>query len=169
MSQARHFRLVCSLIFLVCASLLAYAIFYLQGKLYLDPCPMCILQRYFFIAVGAVALLGAIHDPDFRGRRVYGGIIGLFALGGAGIAARHIWVQYFPPASGGCAAGDLDYLVNTFSLAQALPKIFAGTGECSEVKWRFLALSIPEWALLWFLAFILFGLFALLKPGWFRR
>jgi len=169
MSRARNFRLVCGLIFLACAGLLAFAIFYLQGQLYLDPCPMCILQRYFFIAVGGVALAGAIHDPDFRGRRAYGAVMGLFALGGGAVAARHIWVQYFPPPSGGCAAGDLDYLINTFSLAQALPKIFAGSGECSEVKWRFLTLSIPEWALVWFAGLAVFGLFALLKPGWFRR
>jgi protein dithiol:quinone oxidoreductase len=169
MSPARHFRLACSVIFLACVSLLVYAIYYLQGKLYLDPCPMCILQRYCFIAVGLVALAGAIHDPDFKGRRWYGAFIGLFSLAGIGVAVRHIWVQHFPPPGGGCAAGDLDYLINTFSLAQALPKIFAGTGECSEVKWRFLTLSIPEWALVWFVALAVFGLFAVLKPGWFRR
>jgi disulfide bond formation protein DsbB len=40
--------------------------------------------------------------------------------------------------------------VNNFPLAQALPKIFAGSGECAKVQWRFLELSIPEWALVWF-------------------
>lgn len=168
-SFARHFRWICLGIFAACAGMLAFAIFYLQGKLYLDPCPMCVLQRYAFFLVGMTALVAAIHNPDFRARRVYGGFIGFFSLLGGGVAANHTWVQYFPPANAGCAAGDLGYLVNTFSLAQALPKIFAGSGECSEVKWRFLALSIPEWALVWFVAFFLFGMFAMLKPGWFRR
>ena len=168
-SLMRHFRLLCLGVFFACAGMLAFAIFYLQGKLYLDPCPMCVLQRYGFFAVGIVALIAAIHNPDFRGRRVYGGFIALFSLLGGAVAANHTWVQYFPPENAGCAAGDLHYLVNTFSLAQALPKIFAGSGECSEVKWRFLALSIPEWALVWFVGLLLFGLFAMLKPGWFRR
>jgi protein dithiol:quinone oxidoreductase len=165
----RHFRLLCLGIFAACAGMLAFAIFYLQGQLYLDPCPMCVLQRYALFAIGIVALIAGVHNPDFRGRRVYAGFIGFFALLGGGVAANHTWVQYFPPENAGCAAGDLHYLVNTFSLAQALPKIFAGSGECSEVKWRFLMLSIPEWGLLWFVAFFLFGVFAMLKPGWFRR
>jgi protein dithiol:quinone oxidoreductase len=168
-SFLRHFRLLGLGIFASCLAMLGFAIWYLQGQLYLAPCPMCVLQRYCFAAVGITALIGALHNPDFRGRRVYGGFIALFAALGAGVAARHTWIQYFPPENAGCAAGDLGYLVNTFSLAQAFPKIFAGTGECSEVHWKFLALSIPEWALVWFVGFILFGLFALLKPGWFRR
>lgn len=168
-SPLRHFRWVCVGIFLACAGLLAFAILYLQGQLYLDPCPMCVLQRYAFFLVGVTALIAAIHNPDYRGRRLYGGVLGFFSLLGGGVAANHTWVQYFPPETSGCVAGDLHYLVNTFSLAQALPKIFAGSGECSEVKWRFLLLSIPEWALIWFVALFLFGLFAMLKPGWFRR
>jgi disulfide bond formation protein DsbB len=48
---------------------------------------------------------------------------------------------------------DLEFLLNTFPLTQALPKIFAGTGSCSAVDWKFAGLSIPEWALVWFLAF----------------
>lgn len=165
----RLFRLMCLVVFAACAGMLAFAVFYLQGKLYLDPCPMCVLQRYAFFAVGLVALAAAIHNPDFRGRRVYGGFMAFFAVLGGGVAANHTWVQYFPPENSGCVAGDLHYLVNTFSFAQAWPKIFAGSGECSEVKWRFLALSIPEWALVGFVGLLLFGLFAMLKPGWFRR
>jgi len=36
--------------------------------------------------------------------------------------------------------------------------VLRGSGECAEVQWTFLALSIPEWTLLMFIAFILFGL-----------
>jgi disulfide bond formation protein DsbB len=48
---------------------------------------------------------------------------------------------------------DLEFLINTFPLSQALPKIFAGSGSCSKVDWTFLGLSIPEWTLVWFLLF----------------
>lgn len=169
MSLLRNFRLMCGAVVLACSGLLAFAIFYLQGQLYLDPCPMCVLQRYFFIAIGLVALTAAIHNPDQKGRRVYGGGAALLALGGAAVAAQHTWVQYFPPETAGCATGDLHYLINTFSLAQALPKIFAGSGECSQVHWRLLALSIPEWALVCFVMIAILGTFVALKPGWFRR
>ena len=78
--------------------------------------------------------------------------VALFAIAGAGVAIRHSWLQHFPPAMETCGT-DLEFLINTFPLSQALPKIFAGTGSCSKVDWTFLGLSIPEWALAWYAIF----------------
>jgi disulfide bond formation protein DsbB len=41
--------------------------------------------------------------------------------------------------------------------------IFRGSGDCTEVLWRFLSLSISEWALIWFLIFVVAGLYAVTK------
>ena len=60
-SGLRHFRLLCLGIFAGCLGMLAFAIWYLQGKLFLDPCPMCVLQRYCFAAVGIVAETQSHH------------------------------------------------------------------------------------------------------------
>ncbi len=169
MPNIRSFRLICSAVFLICAGLLSFSILYLQQTLYLDPCPLCILQRYAFILVGLVCLTAAIHNPADRGRRVYGALAAIFAITGGGVALRHSWLQWFPSGSTSCVASDLEYMLNTFPFADALPKIFAGTGECSEVKWTMLHLSIPEWALVWFALFALLGLSAALRPGYFRR
>jgi disulfide bond formation protein DsbB len=144
-------RLVFAAIFLACAGLISFAL-YLQEEVGLEPCPMCILQRYAFIALGVVALAGALHGPRGFGVRVYALLVAVFGLAGAGIAIRHSYLQRFPSESVSCGA-DLDFLINTFPLAQSLPKIFAGTGECAKVHWRLLGLSIPEWALVWFLIF----------------
>jgi disulfide bond formation protein DsbB len=142
-------RIVFGFIFVACAGLLGLAI-YLQESLGLEPCPMCILQRTAFIAVGIVALVAAIHGPR-RGMllKIYGALAALFAIAGAGVAARHSWLQHFPPKFESCGT-DLDFLMSTFPLAQALPKIFAGTGSCSKVDWTLLGLSIPEWAFAWY-------------------
>ena len=64
-------RAIYAFIFLACAGLLADAIFYMQGQLGLDPCPMCILRRYAFIGAGIVALVAAIHGPRGRGLAIY--------------------------------------------------------------------------------------------------
>jgi disulfide bond formation protein DsbB len=61
-------------------------------------------------------------------------------------------VQHFPPKVETCGA-DLDFIVSSFPLSRALPKIFQGTGSCSAVDWTMLGLSIPEWALVWFAIF----------------
>ena len=148
-------------IFAICAGLILFAM-YLQHVMNLEPCPLCILQRYAFVLVGVVALIAAKHDPQWEGRRVYGALLMLTAGLGAGIAARHVWLEHNPPQVYDCGA-DLGFMVNTFPLAEALPMIFRGSGDCTEVPWRFLDLSIAEWALIWFLTFVVAGLYAVTK------
>lgn len=152
-------RIVFCAIAAICASLLAYGIYYLQEELGLEPCPMCILQRYALIAAGVTALVAAIHGPRAWGLKVYSGLIVLFSIAGAGVAARHSYLQHFPPKVETCGS-DLDFLVSNFPLVQALPKIFAGTGSCSKVDWKFIGLSIPEWTLAWFAVFAAVAIWA---------
>lgn len=145
-------RAIFAAIFAACAALIAVAIFYMQDYLGLDPCPMCVLSRYTFIAIGALALVAAIHGPRALALKVYGVLIALLAVAGIGVSTRHSYLQHFPPAVETCGT-DLEFLLNALPLSQALPKIFAGTGSCSKVAWKFLGLSIPEWALVWFAIF----------------
>ena len=145
-------RIVFIAIALVCASLMAYGIYYLQEELGLEPCPMCILQRYALISIGTVALIAAIHGPRAWGLRIYSGLIVLFAVAGGGVAIRHSYLQHFPPKTETCGS-DLGFIMGNFPLTAALPKIFAGTGSCSKVGWKFVGLSIPEWTLVWFAIF----------------
>lgn len=157
--QAR-IRIVFAAITVACIALLAYAIYYLQEELGLEPCPMCILQRYALIAIGAVALVAAIHGPREWGLKAYSGLIVLLAIAGGAVSIRHSYLQHFPPKVETCGS-DLGFLMGNFPLSQALPKIFAGTGSCSKVDWKFLGLSIPEWTLVWFAIFAAIAIWAL--------
>jgi disulfide bond formation protein DsbB len=150
-------RLVFAAIFVACLGLNAFAIYYLQEWVGLEPCPMCILQRVAFFAIAAIALVGAIWNPRGTALKSLATLLTLFAIAGAGVAIRHSYLQHFPPKTETCGT-DLEYLLNTFSLAEAFPKIFAGTGSCSQVSWKFVGLTIPEWALAWFFAFALAAL-----------
>jgi disulfide bond formation protein DsbB len=145
-------RIVFAAVVVAVAGLIGTAIFYFQDQLGLEPCPMCILSRFCFIAIAIVALVGAIHGPKNLALKVYGGLMALFAVAGVGISLRHSWLQHFPPKVESCGT-DLEFLLNTLPLTQALPKVFAGTGSCSAVDWKFVGLSIPEWAGVWFVAF----------------
>jgi disulfide bond formation protein DsbB len=164
-------RLIHSFIFIVCAGLMGFAI-YLQHVEGLEPCPMCILQRYAFIIVGLIALAAAAHNPRGWSRWVYGTALIVAAGLGGGVAARHVWLEHNPPNVYDCGA-DLGYMVDSFPLAEALPMIFRGGGDCTKVLWRFLGLSIAEWALVWFAIFIVAALVAALikleRPMMFRR
>ena len=114
---------------------------------------MCIMQRYAFVVLGLLALIAVLINPGKILRVIFSLLIIVVALAGGGVAARQSWLQHFPPKVAECGAG-LEYMIQSFPLADALPKIFQGAGDCSKVQWTFIGLSIPEWALLWFLAFV---------------
>jgi disulfide bond formation protein DsbB len=137
----------------LCLAFILTAIFYFQEQLGLEPCPMCILSRYTFIVIGVVALAAAIHGPRGLALKIYGALIAILGVAGIGISVRHSYLQHFPPKIESCGA-DLDFILNTMPLAQALPRIFQGTGSCSKVDWTLLGLSIPEWAGVWYATFL---------------
>lgn len=143
-------RIVYFATFAACAGLIGFGLFLQHGG-GLEPCPMCIIQRYAFVVCALIALAAALHNPRNWGSRIYAGLMLLSALGGGSVAARQSWLQRNPPAVPSCGP-DLDFMLDSFPLTQALPMIFRGTGDCAEIKWVFLGLSIPDWALLCFLA-----------------
>jgi disulfide bond formation protein DsbB len=153
-------RLVFLGIFLACAGLLGFGL-YLQHAVDLEPCPLCIFQRYAFVLTGLIALVAFIHGPGRAAQAVYGVLVILAAGIGAGIAGRQTWLQHNPPNLFECAP-DLEYMLDAFPLTKALPMIFKGEGDCAEVGWSFVGLSIAEWALIWFAAFLLAGLYVVL-------
>jgi len=151
-------RLVYLAIFLVCTGLIGFAL-YLQHSLGLEPCPMCILQRYAFIAVGVIALAAAIQNPALLGRRIYSALLCVMGATGGGVAIRHVYLEHYPPKIFDCGA-DVGFMLESFPLTQVLPMIFRGTGDCTKVPWRFLGLSIAEWSLICFALLIVAAIVA---------
>jgi disulfide bond formation protein DsbB len=143
--------------FLACAALIAYALF-VQYHQHIEPCPLCILQRVAFIAMGVVFLVGGLHAPRRGGRRVYAVLAVLCALAGIGVAWRHLWLQSLPPDQVPSCGPGLSYMLDAFPLMQTLKMVFTGSGECAEVNWSFLGLAMPAWSLI---AFILLAVWAL--------
>ena len=147
---------------LACAAMLAYGL-YVQHMLFIDPCPLCVFQRLAFIWIGAVALLATIHNPRGIGRRVYGGLLILGAAAGLTVSVRHLWLQSLPAEQVPDCGMGLNYMLETLPFTQVLAEVFRGSGECAEVDWVFLGLSMPGWTFLWYLAFAAGTIFVLLK------
>ena len=151
--------------FLICGGLILYAL-YLQYYEYQNPCPLCVLQRVVYIALMVVFLLGGLHGPRRTGAVVYSTLLVLVSLTGAGIAARHVWLQHLPKDKVPECGPGLGYILDRFPLFNALEKIFRGSGECAEAGWRLMGLSIAEWSLVWF---ILLGAYAVFVAAAARR
>ena len=133
--------------FLCCAGLMGFALF-AQHVLLLDPCPLCVFQRIAVIGIGIVFLIAALHDPKGWGARVYVVLLGLFAIGGAGVAGWHLRLQNLPPSDVPACGPGLNYMLENFPLGDALKMVFKGSGECADVVWSFLGLSMPAWVLI---------------------
>ena len=143
-------RRALALICLACIAMLAFGM-YLQHVVGLEPCPMCVVQRYALVLVAVFTGLAAAS----RGKalRSVGILLALVAaLGGAYTAASQSWLQWYPPEVVSCGR-DIYGMIETFPLQRALPMIFRGAGDCSQVDWTFLGLSIANWS---FIAFAVF-------------
>lgn len=133
----------------------------LQHVVGLAPCPLCIFQRMAYFAVGIFALLAAWRAPR-SSARLFGVLVLLSALVGAGIAARHVWLQMNPQVMS-CGPG-LQTMLESFPLTDVLPMVFRGSGDCSEAAWTLLGLTIADWSLIWFVILSAVTVF-LLKPS----
>lgn len=144
--------------FVACAALIGIAL-YFQHVVGLEPCPLCIFQRVFVFALGGVMLLGALHDPRAWSRRIYGGLITVLAGLGAAVAGRHVWLQNLPADQVPACGPGLEYMLERYPLGRTLELVLKGSGECAEVQWTFLGLSIPAWTLVAFCALLAWGLY----------
>ncbi|MGD9843117.1 MAG: disulfide bond formation protein B [Steroidobacteraceae bacterium] len=132
--------------FLVCAGLIAYAL-YSQYGLGFEPCPLCIFQRVAVMAIGVIFLLAALHHPHKTGALIYGALGLLAALIGVAIAARHVWIQAQPPGTVAACGATLDYMLDILPVFDVITKVLTGSGECAEITWTLLGLSMPWWVI----------------------
>lgn len=149
--------MVSGLVGLSVAGLLLFA-FILEFFVDLIPCPLCIVQRFFYLLIGLVAL--GLYTGWIKGLTAWrtGLAIIIFALLGGATALRQVWLQrtetFGDPTRCGVSFGSfLDKVI------QAL----GGLGNCAVVDWTFIGFSIAEWSLLWFILFFFVGMWLLLQ------
>jgi disulfide bond formation protein DsbB len=142
-------RRVLALTAAVCLAMLAFGL-YLQHVVGLEPCPMCIVQRYALVLVAIVTAVTAIAKS--RGLLMGGALVTLLiASFGAFVAARQSFLQWYPPEIASCGR-DFYGMIETFPLKRVIPMIFKGSGDCTKVDWTFLGGSIANWSFVCFAA-----------------
>ena len=139
---------------LVCFGLLAFG-FYLQHVVGLDPCPMCIVQRYAMVLIALLAIF-TVTTGQIGIQKSLTTLIAMLSLGGAFVAARQSWLQWYPPEVVTCGR-DFYGMIENYSFSRAIPMIFRGSGDCAKVDWTFLGGSIANWSFLCFGGIVLLG------------
>ncbi len=145
-----------------CIGLMGFALF-LQHVEELEPCPLCISQRIVVISLGVTALIAVLHNPGKSGFRRYGLLTAFLGLCGMALASRQIWIQHLPPEDAPSCMPGVEYLVDILPFTELMQIMLMGTGDCADIQWVFLGLSIPGWTLIAFTGFTVFGLFELFR------
>jgi len=130
--------------FLACAVALGGA-FYTQYVLDFQPCHLCIFQRVTVAAMGIAFLMAALHSQGRLRGAIYSVLIGVTGLATMITAGRHVWIQMQPPGSVASCGADLKFMLEVFPLTDVIMKVFKASGECAQVDFTVLGLSMPAW------------------------
>lgn len=157
------FRTAFLLGFVICVALLGYAL-YAEQQLNLVPCNLCILQRVAFLWMALWFLIGGLHAPRGGARWAYAVLVLIGAAFGVAMAARQLWLQSLPASQVPACGAGFDLLLaqlkaHAIPFSQFMTVMLRGSGDCAQVTWRFLGLSMAGWTLVWY---VLLGAWALL-------
>ncbi|MEP3351411.1 MAG: disulfide bond formation protein B [Marinomonas sp.] len=142
-------------------ALLAVA-FYMEYQMGLEPCPLCMLQRIVFFCIGVVSLLSALTG-SLGVRRFIAWIVVILSLSGAALAVRHLYLQNIPADQLPACLPGLSYMFEVFPWQEIMQAMIMGTGECGDVVWTFLGLSIPGWTLVAFVSMAIINVIIALR------
>lgn len=132
-----------------------------QTTYHLEPCPLCISQRIVFMSLGVLFLIAAFIPPAHILKKVFAILQVLTALGGAGVAIRHWYLQANKESMiADCGVG-FDYMFENFPLQKAFKLLFRGTGDCAAIDWTLLGLTLPQLALICFVGFAAYAIWLL--------
>jgi disulfide bond formation protein DsbB len=142
-SRSTSPALTAALAVLVIAAATIAGAWYFQLVLGLQPCPMCLQERYaYYLAIpfaALVALAAGLHAP--RGLLVCGLVIlALAALGNAVFGAYHAGVEWKFWAGPTDCTGPVGNLGSAGSLLDRLDSV--KVVMCDEIQWSFLGISL---------------------------
>lgn len=125
---------------------------FLQSAWHLQPCTMCIVQRYAFLIVGLLAL-GRLLGVDGKVAVVSRGTSNLVAIVGVLAALRVQWAISVPSAT--CGRDKVAALLNNLPWVDTWPALFEATGVCGDPVPPVLGLQFHVWSLAIFVLVLL--------------
>lgn len=116
----------------------------------MNPCPMCMMQRAIYLVTAAFAIL-ALFTLRHRLLRTIFALFGMIsAVAGAAVATRQVWLQHLPKDEVPACGPPLEYMIEVFPIMEVIQTMLMGTGDCAEIQWQWLGLSIPGWSIIAF-------------------
>ena len=142
---------------------MAIAVGYFEKILNLEPCYLCMTQRAFIVAIGIICTLAVVHNPGKLGPLIYASLSISMVIIGSYFSGKQLLLQSLPDSEVPSCGIPVDYLFENFSLTEAITMLLQGDGNCAEVQWQLMGLSMPSWVMISFAGFGLLGVVQLLR------
>lgn len=153
-----RFRIFAGFGLMLCI-LILFAAFTIQYLYQLQPCLLCLLERYIIFVITVLFLLSFIHNPIYVGRYIYFSCLVVFCLLGIILSGRHIWLQHLPlDQMPSCSAG-LEQMLQYQPILQVFKTILTTVGECGKIDFRLFGLSLAGYSFIAFIIILLYSLF----------
>jgi len=139
---------------LACTALVG-ASFFIQHVLGIDPCPLCIVQRFTYAGLIPVFFAAAVMRGHVPAQRALFWTAAVLTLSGLGVAGYQTYLQLFPaPVAATCSAS-LSYMLDSMALTEVLARVLRATGDCSDTSFKVMGLTLAQASLVIFLGFSL--------------
>jgi disulfide bond formation protein DsbB len=129
--------------------------FFVQHVLGVEPCPLCIIQRFTYVGLAFLFFAAANVQSHGPAQRRLLMLAALLTLGGLGVAAYQTHLQLFPPAIAASCSASLSYMLDTLSFTDVLAQLFHAKGDCSDTSFKVLGLTLAQASLLVFTSYTL--------------
>ncbi len=150
------------LIFLAVGVIIGYAAYSIK-ILGLEACPLCITQQFLYCVVGLTAFIAYFHNPKPYIYKIYSGVILVASAFGSWVAGRQVWLQGLPEDQVPLCGPPLEYILEVFPFADVLNALFMGDGNCAEIPWQLLGLSMAGWSLIFFVLFMFLSVLVIFR------
>lgn len=132
--------------------LLAAAYYIQYGPGALQPCPLCVLQRYVYLGIAALALVASAFGAKRVVAMAMAGSLSVCGMIGAALA---FWQLTKGSSMTSCLTDPVGQFVYGLPMRAWWPEFLGAYAGCADVIPPIFGLSIPLWSLLCFLAITL--------------
>ena len=132
---------------IVSLSSLAFA-YYAQYFFDIDPCILCLYERYFYWGIALIGFVGFMWDHP-----LFFNLSGLILLGGVALGLYHLGVELHwwqgTAACHGIASGKATSIEELRAMLKSKPM-----ARCDQANWHIWGISATYLNLAWFLGFL---------------
>ena len=112
-----------------------------QYQFDMQPCAWCVLQRFIYLVIGVLALVGAFFANGARR-----GAVGLALLAALGGIAAALWQQLVAANSQSCDLTLAERIVTGLHLDRIAPQLFIAYASCADAAVNLIGVPFAVWS-----------------------